>query len=338
MVLRVLLDTGALIALAGLKDIRIVTEFVACCTKSGTVLSVTHVQVDEKVAREVRDYEVKVERAVAELRDLGLRVKIEPTVITVVGLSRLGLAMFGGKDEGRLYEKLRELISDCDRNKGKSVDDLNVARDAVTAVSALDHDAFIVCDDCLFSSFQSAATDMKQLGTRLPKITYAKPDPVDVGEAILELIRQQSREDYAQLLEFYNGAAQFHAICLVAVVFGQFSILTILPTVKASLIAVSVLLVVYLLILAVGSYFLSQYFVFARSIWRIQERKGMGENYHKLERELEEETRECVSNWYRSIFRKHLIERKNPNDLLWHGTYWLISIILFVTAYLAPAR
>ena len=147
-----------------------------------------------------------------------------------------------------------------------------------------------------------------------------------------------SEEDYRRLLEFYNGAAQFHAICLVAVVFGQFSILTIVPTVKASLTAVSVLLVVYFMILLVGSYFLSQYFVFARSIWRIQERKGMGENYHKLEKELEEETRECVSNWYRSKFRRYLIARKSPNDLLWHEAYWLISIVLFVTVYLASGK
>jgi hypothetical protein len=192
MVLRVLLDTGALIALAGLKGTDIVADFVGRCTKSGTVLCVTHVQVDEKVAREVHNYDVKVDRAVAELRELGLPVKIEPTEIAVRDISRYGLAKFGGEDEGRLYEKLRALISDCDRDKGKSVDDLNVARDAVTAVSALDHDAFIVCDNCLFSSFESATIDMKQLGRCLPKIVYAKPDPVDVGKAILELVRDET--------------------------------------------------------------------------------------------------------------------------------------------------
>jgi hypothetical protein len=335
MVLRVVLDTGALIALSGLKGTDLLEDFVGRCTKSGAVLCVTHVQVDEKVAREVHDYKTKVDRAVAELRELGLSVKIEATEIFVWGVSRFGLGKFSGEDEGRLYDKLRELVSDCDRKKGKSVDDLNVARDATIAVSALDHDAFIVCDDCLFSSFQSATIGMRQLEKRVPKVVYSKPDPVDVGEAILELIRQQSREDYGQLLEVYNGAAQFNAISLVAVVFGQFSILAIVPTVRALWIAVPVLLAVYFMILFAGSYFLSQYFVFARGIWRIREHRGMGMNYHMLEETLEAETQECVSGWYRRVFRRRLIETKNPNDLLLHGIYWVISVILFVIVYLA---
>jgi hypothetical protein len=31
-----------------------------------------------------------------------------------------------------------------------------------------------------------------------------------------------------QLLNFYNGAAQYHATAMVAVVFGQFAVLTLL--------------------------------------------------------------------------------------------------------------
>ena len=191
MALRVLLDTGALIALSGLKGTDFVADFVGRCTESGTVLCVTHVQVDEKVAREVRDYEVKVDRAVAELRQFGLLVEMEPTGIAVVGISRVGLAKLGGEDGGSLYEKLRRLISDCDRNKGKSGDVLNVARDAVIAVSALDHDAFIVCDECLFRSFQFATSNMKQAGSHVPTIVLAKPDPVDVAKGILQFIGDQ---------------------------------------------------------------------------------------------------------------------------------------------------
>ena len=37
-----------------------------------------------------------------------------------------------------------------------------------------------------------------------------------------------SRDEFDKLLEFYNGAAQFHATSMIVVVFGQFSILILL--------------------------------------------------------------------------------------------------------------
>jgi cation transport ATPase len=137
-------------------------------------------------------------------------------------------------------------------------------------------------------------------------------------------------------LEFYNGAAQFNAISLVAIVFGQFSILQIVPIVRALWIAALVLAIVYLMILFAGSYFLSQYFVFARGIWRIRKHRGMGMNYRMLEETLEAETQECVSGWYRRRFRSYLIEKDHPNDLLLHEVYWVISVVLLVIMYLAP--
>jgi len=82
-------------------------------------------------------------------------------------------------------------------------------------------------------------------------------------------------------LSYYNSAAQFNATALVAVVFGQFTILTLLEGMGRLLrigfwpnIPIEFLIVVYVLILCLGCYFIVNYFMFARFIEKLRECSG----------------------------------------------------------------
>jgi hypothetical protein len=87
---KVFLDTSALIALSGLGGTSGVDVFVKTCKNAGLVLCVSHIQVDEKVPREMPDYKERIERAVKALKDLGLEVSLEGTIVGVYGASRYG--------------------------------------------------------------------------------------------------------------------------------------------------------------------------------------------------------------------------------------------------------
>jgi hypothetical protein len=184
--LKVFLDTNALIALSGLSGTAIAGDFITNCRTAEVVLCVSHIQVDEKVNREMRNYQTRIDKAVRDLRNLGLETRLEPTAIGVYDTSRWDMSRFGGDDENALYHKLLELISACDQATGKKGD---ATRDAIIGVSALDHDLFLVCDECLFQSFQSATASLNNLQPRLPKTILRKPTPEDVANGILEFTK-----------------------------------------------------------------------------------------------------------------------------------------------------
>ena len=179
------LDTSALIALSGLGGTSVVDVFVQTCKSAGVTLCVSHIQVDEKVPREMPDYKEKIERAVKALKDLGLEVSLEATTVGVYGASRYGFSKYGGKDENALYDKLLKLVSDCDKAMGKNGD---ATMDAIIGTSALDHDVFVVCDECLYRGFRSATADWTTLQKRLPKTILPKPTPEGVARGILASI------------------------------------------------------------------------------------------------------------------------------------------------------
>ena|GEM_PF-2757069 len=195
--MKVLLDTSALIALLGIGRTASGSDFMDACRRNGILLCVTHIQVDEKVTYEYHEYQTKVDRAVAALRKLGLTVQMQDTPIAVFGISRYGLAKYAGETESQLYDRLRQLISECTKKRGIPVKDANISRDAVIAVSALDHDVFAVCDECLSQSFQRAIINHPDLSSRVPKVVFTKADPESVATGILSVVesrRSQSEE------------------------------------------------------------------------------------------------------------------------------------------------
>ena len=195
--MKVLLDTSALIALSGIGRTASGSDFVDACRRDGILLCVTHIQIDEKVTREYDEYQTKIDCAVAALRDLGLSLQMEDTTIAVYGISRYGLARYCGEAESQLYDRLRQLISECTKKRGKTVEDANIICDAVIAVSALDHDIFAVCDECLSQSLQRAIINHPDLSSRVPKVVFTRPDPESVATDILSAVesrRSQSDE------------------------------------------------------------------------------------------------------------------------------------------------
>ena len=189
MTVRIFLDTNALMCLSGLKESD-VGNFKNRIERSGSELSITHVQVDEKYRKELRNYQQKIEKALARLVNKGINVKLEETKIPVEGVEREGCSRSGGQMVGSLYDELQKEIDACERDKGIIKPVLNIACDAVIAVSSLDHDFFITCDDCLSKRWQKIINKygMLEQEHKIPKICYAHPSPTEVANAILDIL------------------------------------------------------------------------------------------------------------------------------------------------------
>jgi hypothetical protein len=187
--LKFFLDTGALIALSGLKgsDSQILKNRIKA---SDSGLSITHIQVDEKLRIELQDYQLKIDKALSSLKNKGIVVSLEPTKIIVLGISRFGLASFGNEEAGRVYDELRDDIKKCERKKRKPKTPLNIACDAVIAVSSLGSDFFITCDRCLFDCWHKVISNHRILGQRfkIPRVIYSEPYPKEVAKQMLRLL------------------------------------------------------------------------------------------------------------------------------------------------------
>jgi len=168
-------------------------------------LSATHVQIDEiahhvkfhepvvrKNEIEVQTYQQKIDKALERLREKGINPKLEYPKIPVQGLARQGYEVESSEDIAHLYDDLRKEIDECEhvrstpRRKPKSV--LNIAADAVIAVSSLGHDFFITCDKCLFECSYKV---MKKHGMfkerfKIPETILVRRSPNEVAKAILE--------------------------------------------------------------------------------------------------------------------------------------------------------
>jgi len=180
------LDTNALNYLAGLKgsDLQIFRKQIET---SNSELSITHVQVDEAHKKELQTYQQKIKKALASLSNKGINVNLEGTKIVVFNVSRFDFARFGDEEIGKLYNELRKEIDGCEKAKGKTKPLLNIACDAVIAVSSLGHDFFITTDRCLYDSWRKIIgkhTTLEQQ-FKIPKIVYTRRSPKDVAGRIL---------------------------------------------------------------------------------------------------------------------------------------------------------
>jgi hypothetical protein len=196
------LDTNALLFLSGLRGSDL-QDFKNQMEASSSELSTTHVQVDEitkhvkfrepveeKHEKKVRTYEQKITEALKSLENKGIVVQIEPTKLTVAGVSRAGHCMTASEEIGKLYDELRKQIDECQNAKGKPKLLLNIACDATIAVSSLGHDFFITTDKCLFESWLKVIGRYKMLGQqfKVPKIIYARRSPKEVAKHMLDLL------------------------------------------------------------------------------------------------------------------------------------------------------
>jgi hypothetical protein len=145
------LDTNTFILLSGLDepDLSILREGVV---RHGIKLCISHVQLDEQDKLEYNDYQQKIRQALAKFNQSGITLSIEPTNEVVWGVSRFDLCRFGSDKLGEIDDELRREITRCMGKRSKGV--LNVAKDALIALSSLNHDYFITADKCLSLSWK----------------------------------------------------------------------------------------------------------------------------------------------------------------------------------------
>jgi len=179
MAVKILLDTVALIALSGLEDENLKDQI----RKLDIELWITHIQVDEKYHKEVI-FDRKIEKALDTLKKW-INVRIKPTEITVCGISRLGYSKLSDNEINELYDELKKEITECEKVKGRAKDPLNVACDAITAISSISCDFFITCDKCLSESWTGIIRKHKV--TKLfPPTKYVEPNPIKVAKLIVD--------------------------------------------------------------------------------------------------------------------------------------------------------
>jgi hypothetical protein len=147
---------------------------------------------------------------------------------------------------------------------------------------------------------------------------------------------ERDAEDRRMLLRIYTEAVSFHATSLLAVAFGQFSILMILPVIKGyqfwfyGVLALAIFIIVYGVILLLATYFLSRYVGGMRRISYLHQ--GMDERHRNFEKKVDDSI-PYSPNFLRPM-RDSMVAGKY--DTVLYAGYWLLSLILFFVVYFAP--
>jgi hypothetical protein len=139
-------------------------------------------------------------------------------------------------------------------------------------------------------------------------------------------------EDHRTALGYYNSAAQFNATSLVAVVFGQFAVLTLLKSTSNLWLTPQVwgLVVVYAAIWLVGCYFIMNYLMFAQFIEELRTYAG-GAPLERLEKHM---TDKIKNRWV----GLECLKSKRGSVLKWRGLNLIacaVYLIISVAALLA---
>ena len=142
--------------------------------------------------------------------------------------------------------------------------------------------------------------------------------------------------DRRMLLRIYTEAVSFHVTALLAVAFGQFSILMILPVIKGyqfwfyGVFALAIFILVYGVILLLATYFLSRYVGGMRRISYLHQ--GMDERHRNFEKKVDDSF-PYSPNFLRPV-RDSMLAAKY--DTVLYTGYWLLSLTLFFVVYFAP--
>jgi hypothetical protein len=194
------LDTDALNCLSGLHG-KELDEFRDRFNSIDAELVITHVQIDERMNADSlqergRKYSDIVSKAVKTLRDNGINVKVENPKISVVGIARVGYCSASNPAVGEVYDELRKKICACEASRhrrSRPKDVLNIARDAVIAVSAFEHSYLVTTDWCLSDSFNKVIEEKKELVEKviMPKAKFVGQSPRAVADCILESFHEK---------------------------------------------------------------------------------------------------------------------------------------------------
>ena len=185
------LDTNSLIALAGLQgeELRL---FVTHLRKTKAELCISHVQIDETYSKEFPTYHEKITMALRRISEKGIEISpLRPTTELVIGISRIGYAKLSDEEFSKIDDSLRSELRKC---MGKRAEDMNLARDALIALSSLDCDYFITSDRYLHKSWLKVIVrndeNRKILSQthKIPEIVYARPTLQKLSQEIMKKV------------------------------------------------------------------------------------------------------------------------------------------------------
>jgi hypothetical protein len=189
---RFFLDTDALNRLSRLSGKKL-EEFKTRFDSINAELIVTHVQIDESRSPtdspKDQEYQEIVEKALARLKRKGIRIRVETTNVTVVGIARASYSSLATSDVSDIYGELDKEIDACEKAKGKSKDALNIKRDAVIGVSPFEYSFLITTDKSLCDSFNKIIEQKRELIEKVvtPKAKRTCQSPEGVADCILEV-------------------------------------------------------------------------------------------------------------------------------------------------------
>jgi hypothetical protein len=112
----------------------------------------------------------------AKFSQVGIDICIEPTNQLVFDVSRWDLARFGSEQLGEIDEELRREIKKRMGRRFRGI--LNVAKDALIALSALNHDYFITADRRLCASWKAVVEFNEKNKKMLEQNGYKIPNVV----------------------------------------------------------------------------------------------------------------------------------------------------------------
>jgi hypothetical protein len=192
--LKFYLDTDALNRLSCLNGNEL-EEFKSRFNSLDAELVFTHVQVDERDDRYSTkfgaEYQGIVEKALTKLESKGIKIRVEPTKIAVMGYFRWGYSVLSTPDVGRVYAALEREISACEQAKGNTKKKLaNIRRDAIIAVSPLEYSFLITTDKCQCDSFNKVVEENKEIVEKMmtPEAKLATQSPKGVADCILSVL------------------------------------------------------------------------------------------------------------------------------------------------------
>jgi hypothetical protein len=185
---KIYLDTNAIIFLSGCPENDLL-KLSGYMEKNTIELFTSHVQIDE-LYRKDEPLSQKMDHALKRLISCKITVNLVATNEVVLGISRVDECKLGSDEIGKIDEALREEINRCMGRDSKGT--MNIARDALIALSALNHDYFITGDYCMYKSWnkliESNASNKEKILKvySIPKIIHRKK-PNSVRQAILEI-------------------------------------------------------------------------------------------------------------------------------------------------------
>jgi hypothetical protein len=215
---KLFLDTCTIIALDDLKneDFDILRDRLE---ESNSELHASHIQGDEKYRKRPSDPMQIYTEAFAIFEAHGIKIHWEnPTKGGVFGVSRFGHSSFFGEPFTTIYKELVCEVRKCDEERGrhqdKTVDEekreryeekksLNVARDALIAITSLDHDYFITSDYCLHKSLRKVLqnSENRTIFEKIPEIIYEQPCAEKILTRILAVLDSAHKAEQSQYMQ-----------------------------------------------------------------------------------------------------------------------------------------